>query len=190
LRVKIHSEDGEEIDITGMTIGLIDASVDTDRFVGLYNKYTVRYKADADADVELGHCDLFILDLCHDPFSFATLTEYIRDDGGEIDLNKQPYVVERIIDPNGKHKDCDYFVLNLTTEERARKAAAKYVDLCREKYPALAHELSEKILRNTLQKENSDGEGKIGWGLTQVQQAQQTPLDERSEGSPASEAPE
>lgn len=184
MTVRIHSSDGEEIDITGMKVGLISADTDTDRFVGLYNKYQVYLKADADSDLNLAHCDLFVLDQSHDPFSYATLVEYM---GGDHDLDlKQPYTVIRLNDKTNKHKDCDFFVLNLTTDERARKAAAKYVELCRKDYPALAHELSEKILRNTV-----NGQ-KQGWGRQrhEGEQQEQTPEQHRSEGSTASEAGE
>jgi len=153
---------------------------DREQYLGLFNKYEVRWKADADPDIKLSLCDLFILDQCHDIYSFATLKEYMGDDL-EMDLT-QPYTVKRNNDPVGKHKDCDFFVLNLTTDVRARKAAKKYVELCRDRYPALAHELGERILRNSI----GDGNGqetRLGW-RGEIQQNRETSSEDPSESRP------
>lgn len=51
------------------------------------------------------------------------------------------YYVRRLNDPTGKHKNCLYFVLDLTHDPYAIPAAQTYADACRGRYPILAEEL-------------------------------------------------
>jgi len=66
------------------------------------------------------------------------------------------YDVERIADPIGKHRDCEYFVLDLDHDPCAREALAAYIKACRPKYPTLAGDL-ERILKRM-----PDGSAKCG----------------------------
>lgn len=45
----------------------------------------------------------------------------------------------------GKHKDCEYFVLDLTHDPFALPAIRAYADACHEKYPKLAEDLGLRI---------------------------------------------
>lgn len=49
--------------------------------------------------------------------------------------------IERTDAPNPKHKDCQYFVLDLTHDPYARKAAKVYAIFCSEEHPTLASDL-------------------------------------------------
>lgn len=48
-------------------------------------------------------------------------------------------------DGSPKHRDCEYFVLDLNHDEFAIAALKKYRKKCKDKYPALAADLKEKI---------------------------------------------
>lgn len=41
-------------------------------------------------------------------------------------------------EPGGKHRDCDYFVLDTTHDKHAKYALAAYADACEETHPNLA----------------------------------------------------
>lgn len=49
--------------------------------------------------------------------------------------------------PGGKHADCNYFVLDLTHDAFAPAALEAYADACEAKYPLLAQEIREKLLK-------------------------------------------
>lgn len=51
------------------------------------------------------------------------------------------YYVRRLNDPTGKHKNCFYFVLDMTHDPYAIPAAQAYANACRGRYPILAKEL-------------------------------------------------
>lgn len=51
------------------------------------------------------------------------------------------YTVKRNWDPENKHKDCFYFVLDITHDKHARKALKKYIKLCWKEHPVLAADL-------------------------------------------------
>jgi hypothetical protein len=51
------------------------------------------------------------------------------------------YNVSRVDDPTGKHKDCEYFVLDLTHDKHARAALQRYTYCCELEYPELAKDL-------------------------------------------------
>jgi len=51
------------------------------------------------------------------------------------------YYVRKLNDPTGKHKNCFFFVLDLTHDPYAIQAAQTYADACRGRYPILAKEL-------------------------------------------------
>lgn len=53
----------------------------------------------------------------------------------------QKYRVERLNDPDSKHVDCLYFVLDPRHDSFARDALAAYIEACQDKYPALAFDL-------------------------------------------------
>ena len=53
----------------------------------------------------------------------------------------QKYKVERINDEEGKHKDCNYFVLDMVHDKHARAAVVAYAASCRHDYPQLADDL-------------------------------------------------
>jgi hypothetical protein len=45
-------------------------------------------------------------------------------------------------DPDGKHKDCFYFVLDMNHDIHAIPALKAYIESCRADYPALAADLT------------------------------------------------
>ena len=51
------------------------------------------------------------------------------------------YEVKRLHDPTGKHKNCDYFVLDMKHDPFAIPALQTYERACRKKYPAQAKDL-------------------------------------------------
>ncbi len=53
------------------------------------------------------------------------------------------YNVERLNDPEGKHDNCEYFVLDLVHDKFAKPALLAYADACEEEYPELAAELRQ-----------------------------------------------
>lgn len=54
------------------------------------------------------------------------------------------YRVERINDAEGKHDDCEYFVLDLVHDKFAVAALAAYADACETEFPQLAADLRRK----------------------------------------------
>ena len=48
-------------------------------------------------------------------------------------------------DDSPKHKNCEYFVLDLTHDSFARKAALIYAIFCAEEYPKLAADLTSLV---------------------------------------------
>lgn len=52
------------------------------------------------------------------------------------------YRVSRIEDPTGKHKDCEYYVLDLVHDKYAMAALAAYAGACRQEFPLLSFDLS------------------------------------------------
>lgn len=46
--------------------------------------------------------------------------------------------------PGQKHDGCDYFVLDLTHDPFALPAIIAYAEACREEYPALSRDLTQK----------------------------------------------
>jgi len=55
------------------------------------------------------------------------------------------YEVTRLNDPVGKHKNCNYFVLDLIHDEFALPALKAYAKACKKKYPQLAKDLQWAI---------------------------------------------
>lgn len=53
------------------------------------------------------------------------------------------YDVKRVDDPNNKHPDCEYFVLDLTHDKYAIPALIAYANACSKEFPALATDLRE-----------------------------------------------
>lgn len=51
------------------------------------------------------------------------------------------FKVTRCNDPEGKHDECEYFVLDLQHDQFARAALRAYVDACQTEFPALAADL-------------------------------------------------
>ena len=76
--------------------------------------------------------------------------EQLRDE--ERGLYRK-YYVRKIDDPTGKHKNCFFFVLDLTHDPYAIPAARAYADACRGRFPILAKDLESfspskpKVLR-------------------------------------------
>jgi hypothetical protein len=58
------------------------------------------------------------------------------------------YHVERLSDPNGKHADCSFFVLDLRHDDYARQALGAYIDACQFEYPQLADDLAALLAAN------------------------------------------
>jgi hypothetical protein len=132
-----------------------------DKQLGLYTKYDIYYKVDADPLWKLEVCDMFVLDLTHDPYAVKTLLEWRRSweeaNPGKLAPDTQIYSVHRRKqkgDPHpGKHKNCEFWVLNVTIDPHALKALPKYIELCQETYPGLASDLTQMVRRNTLEEE-------------------------------------
>lgn len=55
------------------------------------------------------------------------------------------YDVRRVNDPEGKHDECWYFVLDPHHDEHARNALAAYIDSCEDEYPGLASDLRRNL---------------------------------------------
>lgn len=55
------------------------------------------------------------------------------------------YNVTRLNDVEGKHISCEYFVLDITHDPRARKAARFYASLVEQEEPQLAQDLYDLI---------------------------------------------
>lgn len=49
--------------------------------------------------------------------------------------------VERVEDPENKHIDCEYFVLDLTHDKFAPKALLAYANACKDEFPILADDI-------------------------------------------------
>jgi hypothetical protein len=47
----------------------------------------------------------------------------------------------------GKHEDCDYFVLDLSHDPHAYRALKAYIESCRGEFPALADDLTTRLIR-------------------------------------------
>lgn len=68
------------------------------------------------------------------------------------------YSVERTHDPNGKHENCNYFVLDLIHDSYGRSALYTYANLCEQEFPLLARDirslltLTSKVHEEEMQK--------------------------------------
>ena len=51
------------------------------------------------------------------------------------------YKVDRLDDVDGKHNNCQYFVLDLDHDPHALPAIKAYIESCGEEYPILADDL-------------------------------------------------
>jgi hypothetical protein len=66
---------------------------------------------------------------------------------GASDANKgitSKYTIIRN-DGSDKHKDCDYFVLDITHDKFSKPALYAYASACEKEFPLLAEELREKL---------------------------------------------
>lgn len=73
-----------------------------------------------------------------------------RAEGVARDVDRQrglygKYRVERNNDPAGKHKDCEYFVLDLVHDKHAIAGLSAYADSCEHEYPLLARDLRSAL---------------------------------------------
>jgi hypothetical protein len=55
------------------------------------------------------------------------------------------FKVERVSDPDNKHQNCRYFVLDLTHDRFAAPALTAYANACQEEFPALASDLKNLV---------------------------------------------
>jgi hypothetical protein len=55
------------------------------------------------------------------------------------------YTVTRLHDGSGKHRECDFFVLDITHDPYALIALAAYAEACRPTHPLLAADLGHEI---------------------------------------------
>jgi hypothetical protein len=55
------------------------------------------------------------------------------------------YDVKRLNDPNGRHADCEYFVLDLEHDAHSTPALLAYADAAEAKYPALAADIRRRV---------------------------------------------
>lgn len=56
------------------------------------------------------------------------------------------YRVQRLRDGEGKHRDCEYFVLDLKHDPHAQSALLSYAASCEKDYPELAKDLRKKAM--------------------------------------------
>jgi hypothetical protein len=68
------------------------------------------------------------------------------------------YHVERLNDTTGKHKDCEYYVLDLKHDKFSLPALTAYHDACIAEFPELAKDLREKISQMKLLRAAAEGE--------------------------------
>lgn len=54
------------------------------------------------------------------------------------------YAVKRLNDPTGKHRECEYYVLDLVHDRHAAPAMLAYSDSCEAEFPALANDLRDR----------------------------------------------
>jgi len=64
------------------------------------------------------------------------------------------YHVKRLNDPTGKHKDCEYFILDLVHDKHAYAALRAYILSCRKEFPSLADDLSDKCREIETRRDN------------------------------------
>lgn len=50
--------------------------------------------------------------------------------------------------PNGKHRSCEYFVLDMNCDPYAMPALRAYADACQETYPVLAADIRSRLTEN------------------------------------------
>jgi hypothetical protein len=50
-------------------------------------------------------------------------------------------------EPGGKHEGCNYFVLDIDHDEFAAAALKTYAQKCRKKYPLLAEDLDQIVMK-------------------------------------------
>jgi len=72
--------------------------------------------------------------------------QFSNDDEKERGLYRK-FRVTRVHDPEEKHKDCFYFVLDLDHDPHALPAIRAYIESCEEEYPVLAADLTQMIYR-------------------------------------------
>lgn len=60
------------------------------------------------------------------------------------------YDVRRLNDPEGKHTQCNYFVLDLDHDPYAKVALRAYAVSCRQKFPQLSDDLTQIANGNPL----------------------------------------
>lgn len=69
------------------------------------------------------------------------------------------YRVERMdgsTSPGGKHRDCEFFVLDLVHDEFAIPALQAYMIACGKKFPELAKDLQLKLFEISILKEEDE----------------------------------
>jgi hypothetical protein len=71
------------------------------------------------------------------------------------------YVVRRVGDSDGKHQDCDYFVLDWDHDPYAVAAARAYAEGCAAEYPKLAGDLRA---RANVEEARWVREGRLSYG--------------------------
>lgn len=70
------------------------------------------------------------------------------------------YDVQRLDDKKGKHKNCEYYVLDLNHDKFAAPALRAYAEHCKREYPELAKDLcaiADEVDERMLQKEIERG---------------------------------
>jgi hypothetical protein len=71
-----------------------------------------------------------------------TLAGKARDQ--ELGLYRK-YEVVRLSDPEGKHEDCEYYVLDWEHDKFALPAMEAYAMACEEEFPRLAEDIRKKL---------------------------------------------
>jgi len=71
-----------------------------------------------------------------------------RGDSDQVRGLYRKYHVERLHDKTGKHRNCEYFVLDLDHDKHALAALRAYADSCEAEYPLLAADLRGKLRKS------------------------------------------
>lgn len=89
------------------------------------------------------------------PWAFSQ-RDALTDDlsGSDLVEGREPeagvyrkYLVKRLRDRDGKHRRCEFFVLDLDHDEFAAAALMAYARACQEKFPELASDLRKRLIR-------------------------------------------
>lgn len=80
----------------------------------------------------------------------------------DLDRNRgwyRKYEVRRLNDPNGKHVDCEYFVLDIMHDDHVPAALRAYAKSCADTHPQLSKELLQRFGAKDTDSSGTEGGG-------------------------------